>query len=98
MNPVFGTTTAIKSTNFGEGNIHVKGVKVDGEMYKLNFYLECDIFERGAVVELELTDDTGGYDWGLPSYMLLDPTGSLYFSETIRGESRIEPQMWVSRH
>uniref|UniRef100_A0A0W0G414 Putative glycoside hydrolase family 92 protein n=1 Tax=Moniliophthora roreri TaxID=221103 RepID=A0A0W0G414_MONRR len=57
MNPVFGTTTAIKSTNFGEGNIHVKGVKVDGEMYKLNFYLECDIFERGAVVELELTDD-----------------------------------------
>ncbi|KAI3611728.1 glycoside hydrolase family 92 protein [Moniliophthora roreri] len=56
-NPVFGTTTMVKSINFGKGNIYVKGVKVDGEMYKSNCYLEWDIFERGAVVELELTDD-----------------------------------------
>ncbi|KAK7014456.1 hypothetical protein VNI00_019350 [Paramarasmius palmivorus] len=56
-NPVLGTTTTIKSTNFGEGNIYVKSVKVNGEVYKTNCYLEWDVFEQGAEVELELTNE-----------------------------------------
>ena len=32
-------------------------MKVDGEVYKSNCYLDWDVFERGSLVELELTDD-----------------------------------------
>jgi len=56
-NPVFGTTTTIKSINFGKKNIYVKSTKVHGKPYKSNCYLEWDVFEQGGIVELELTDN-----------------------------------------
>lgn len=35
----------------------LQSVKVHGKAYKSNCYLEWDVFEQGAEVELELTDD-----------------------------------------
>ncbi|EEB89042.1 hypothetical protein MPER_12912, partial [Moniliophthora perniciosa FA553] len=32
-------------------------VKVNGEMYKSNCYLDWDVFVNGSTVDLELTDD-----------------------------------------
>ncbi|KAF8193206.1 glycoside hydrolase family 92 protein [Mycena galopus ATCC 62051] len=63
-NPLFKKTTTIKSVNFAGnpvngtgGNVFVKSVKVNGEPYKSNCYLDWDVFTTGSTVELELTDD-----------------------------------------
>ena len=63
-NPILNTTTTIVATNF-EGNpangtggtVFVKNVTIDGQPAKSNCFLEWDVFERGATVELTLTDD-----------------------------------------
>ncbi|TRM65199.1 glycosyl hydrolase family 92-domain-containing protein [Schizophyllum amplum] len=56
-NPLFGTNTTIRSTNWAEnGTVYVKSVAVDGEAYKSNCYLDWDVFVKGSTVELELTD------------------------------------------
>ncbi|KAJ7135659.1 glycoside hydrolase family 92 protein [Mycena epipterygia] len=64
FNPVYKSTTTIKSVNFSGnpangtgGNVFVKSVKVNGKAYKSNCYLEWDVFTAGSTVELELTDD-----------------------------------------
>ncbi|KIY66915.1 glycoside hydrolase family 92 protein [Cylindrobasidium torrendii FP15055 ss-10] len=77
FNPLFNTTTSIVSHNFGGGNIYVEGVKVNGEAYKSNCFLEWEVFMKGSTVELELSSNrevgcgqdglppslsTGGYD------------------------------------
>ncbi|KAJ7917216.1 glycosyl hydrolase family 92-domain-containing protein [Mycena leptocephala] len=63
-NPLYKSTTTIKSINFTGnpangtgGNVFVKSVKVNGKAYKSNCYLEWDVFTTGSTVELELTDD-----------------------------------------
>lgn len=63
-NPVYNTTTLIKTVGW-EGNpadgtggkVFVKSVKVDGQPWHSNCYIEWDVFEKGSTVELELTDD-----------------------------------------
>ncbi|KAG9227041.1 hypothetical protein CCMSSC00406_0010003 [Pleurotus cornucopiae] len=63
FNPIFGTTTTIKSKGFignpasGTGKVFVKGVTVDGQTYKSNCFLDWDVFVKGSSVELTLTDD-----------------------------------------
>ncbi|KAJ7751505.1 glycoside hydrolase family 92 protein [Mycena maculata] len=64
FNPLFNSTTTIKSLNFSGnpangtgGNVFVKSVKVNGEAYKSNCYLEWEVFTTGSTVELELTDN-----------------------------------------
>lgn len=66
FNPVFNTTTTIKSKNFNGnppdgtgGRVFIQNVTVDGVAYKSNCYLEWDVFEKGSTVELVLTDDIG---------------------------------------
>lgn len=63
-NPVFKTTTTIRSKNFSGnlsdgtgGNVFVERVTVNGQPYKSNCYLEWDVFTSGAIVELTLTTD-----------------------------------------
>ncbi|KAJ8523250.1 hypothetical protein ONZ45_g311 [Pleurotus djamor] len=65
-NPVLKTTTTIIANNFignplngTGGHVFVKSVKVNGKPYKSNCYLDWDVFETGATVELTLTDDIG---------------------------------------
>ncbi|KAF5320469.1 hypothetical protein D9611_010776 [Ephemerocybe angulata] len=63
-NPVFNTTTVIKAVGF-EGNpadgtggkVFVESVKVNGEPWASNCYIDWDVFEKGGVIELTLTDD-----------------------------------------
>ncbi|KAI0767769.1 glycoside hydrolase family 92 protein [Fomes fomentarius] len=64
FNPVFNTTTTIIATNFAGnpangtgGTVFVKNVTIDGKAAKSNCFLEWDLFERGATIELTLTDD-----------------------------------------
>ena len=64
FNPVFNTTTTIIARNFvgnpedgTGGTVFVQNVTIDGQPSKSNCYLEWDVFERGATVELTLTDD-----------------------------------------
>jgi len=64
FNPLFNTTTVIKSNNFvgnpengTGGHVFVKSVTVNGKPYKSNCYLDWDVFKSGSVVELTLTDD-----------------------------------------
>ncbi|XP_006459729.1 hypothetical protein AGABI2DRAFT_191588 [Agaricus bisporus var. bisporus H97] len=64
FNPVFNTTTVIRSKNFkgntenGKGGrVFIERVTVNGEPYKSNCYLEWDVFKTGAIVELTLSDD-----------------------------------------
>ncbi|KAJ6582482.1 glycoside hydrolase family 92 protein [Mycena vulgaris] len=64
FNPLYKSTTTIKSINFTGnpadgtgGNVFIKSVKVNGKPYKSNCYLEWDVFTAGSTVELELTDD-----------------------------------------
>ncbi|KAF9448478.1 glycoside hydrolase family 92 protein [Macrolepiota fuliginosa MF-IS2] len=64
FNPLFNTTTVIKSNNFvgnpengTGGQVFVKSVTVNGKPYKSNCYLDWDVFKSGSVVELTLTDD-----------------------------------------
>ncbi|KAF5373213.1 hypothetical protein D9757_010545 [Collybiopsis confluens] len=64
FNPLFNSTTTIKSNGF-EGNpadgiggkVFVQNVTVNGKPYKSNCYLEWDVFVNGSLVELTLTDD-----------------------------------------
>ncbi|KAF6741810.1 glycosyl hydrolase family 92-domain-containing protein [Ephemerocybe angulata] len=63
-NPVFNTTTVIKAVGF-EGNpadgtggkVFVESVKVNGEPWASNCYIDWDVFEKGGVIALTLTDD-----------------------------------------
>ncbi|KAF5372699.1 hypothetical protein D9615_009852 [Tricholomella constricta] len=79
FNPVFNSTTTIRSINFKGnpadgtgGRVFVKSVKVDGKPYKSHCYLDWDVFTTGALVELTLTEDIGvqcgaeGMDGALP--------------------------------
>ncbi|KAF5372700.1 hypothetical protein D9615_009853 [Tricholomella constricta] len=79
FNPVFNSTTTIRSINFGGnpadgtgGNVFVKSVTVDGKPYKSHCYLDWDVFTAGALVELTLTEDievecgAKGMDGALP--------------------------------
>ncbi|KAF8055357.1 glycoside hydrolase family 92 protein [Lyophyllum atratum] len=64
FNPVFKTTTTIKSKNFNGnpttgtgGRVFVQSVAVNGKPYKSNCYLDWDVFTSGSLVELTLTDN-----------------------------------------
>ncbi|KAI5894878.1 uncharacterized protein SCHCODRAFT_02495315 [Schizophyllum commune H4-8] len=60
-NPLYGTNTTIRSTNWAEnGTVYVKSVTVNGESYKSNCYLDWEVFVNGSTIELELTDDLDG--------------------------------------
>ncbi|KAF8632830.1 hypothetical protein AX15_001660 [Amanita polypyramis BW_CC] len=63
-NPVYNSTTVIKSTNFQGnpasgtgGRVFVQSVTVNGQAYKSNCYLDWDVFTSSSVVELTLTDN-----------------------------------------
>ncbi|KAI0040367.1 glycoside hydrolase family 92 protein [Auriscalpium vulgare] len=63
-NPVFNTTTTFQAKNFGGnppggtgGSVFVKSVTIDGVPWKSTCFVEWDVFETGATVELELTTD-----------------------------------------
>ena len=36
---------------------HVQRVKIDGKTWHSRCYIEWDIFERGSIVEIEVTDN-----------------------------------------
>uniref|UniRef100_A0A0W0FVN3 Glycoside hydrolase family 92 protein n=1 Tax=Moniliophthora roreri TaxID=221103 RepID=A0A0W0FVN3_MONRR len=62
--PVLNKTTIIKANGFvgnpedgTGGTVFVKSVRVNGEVYKSNCYLDWDVFVNGSIVDLELTDD-----------------------------------------
>ncbi|GLB36560.1 putative glycoside hydrolase family 92 protein [Lyophyllum shimeji] len=64
FNPVFNTTTVIRSKNFNGnpstgtgGRLFVQSVTVNGQPYKSNCYLDWDVFTSGSVIELTLTDN-----------------------------------------
>jgi predicted alpha-1,2-mannosidase len=64
FNPLFNSTTTIKSIGF-EGNpadgiggkVFVESVAVNGKPYKSNCYLDFDVFTNGSLIELTLTDN-----------------------------------------
>ncbi|TCD69013.1 hypothetical protein EIP91_009076 [Steccherinum ochraceum] len=63
-NPIFNSTTTIRSHNFQgnpangtSGNIFVKSVKIDGKAWGSSCFLEWDAFVKGSLIELELTND-----------------------------------------
>ncbi|KAI1787036.1 glycoside hydrolase family 92 protein [Ganoderma leucocontextum] len=64
FNPVLNTTTTIRATNFAGnpadgtgGTVFVESVRIDGVEAESSCFLEWEVFERGATVELTLTDD-----------------------------------------
>jgi len=64
FNPVFKTTTTIRSKGFKGnpttgtgGQVFVQSVAVNGKPYKSNCYLDWDVFIAGSLVELTLTSD-----------------------------------------
>ena len=64
FNPLFNTTTTIRAANFAGnpangtgGKVFVGNVTIDGAPAKSSCFLEWEVFERGATVELTLTDD-----------------------------------------
>ncbi|KAI0634493.1 glycoside hydrolase family 92 protein [Trametes polyzona] len=64
FNPAFNTTTTIVARNFAGnpvngtgGTVFVQNVTIDGKPAKSNCFLEWDVFQKGATVELTLTDD-----------------------------------------
>ncbi|KAF8624708.1 hypothetical protein AX17_007039 [Amanita inopinata Kibby_2008] len=64
FNPVYNSTTVIRSTNFQGnpstgtgGHVFVERVTVNGQPYKSNCYLDWDVFTSSSVVELTLTDN-----------------------------------------
>ncbi|KAI0771303.1 glycoside hydrolase family 92 protein [Trametes elegans] len=64
FNPIFNTTTNIVTRNFvgnpangTGGTVFVQNVTIDGQPAKSNCFLEWDVFQRGATVELTLTDN-----------------------------------------
>ncbi|KAH9934467.1 glycoside hydrolase family 92 protein [Epithele typhae] len=63
-NPVLNTTTTIRANGFKGnpkdgtgGQVFVKNVTIDGKPWKSNCFVEWDAFEKGSLIELELTDD-----------------------------------------
>ncbi|KLO11779.1 glycoside hydrolase family 92 protein [Schizopora paradoxa] len=62
-NPFFDTTTSFIAHGFegnpldGHGKVYVKNITIDGKPWHSNCYVEWEVFETGATVELELTDD-----------------------------------------
>ncbi|KAI0672074.1 glycoside hydrolase family 92 protein [Trametes maxima] len=64
FNPAFNSTTTIVARNFvgnpadgTGGTVFVQNVTIDGKPAKSNCFLEWDVFEKGATVELTLSDD-----------------------------------------
>ncbi|KAI9068178.1 glycoside hydrolase family 92 protein [Trametes sanguinea] len=64
FNPAFNTTTNIVVKNFvgnpangTGGTVFVQNVTIDGQPAKSNCFLDWDVFQRGATVELTLTDN-----------------------------------------
>ncbi|KAH9846718.1 glycoside hydrolase family 92 protein [Lenzites betulinus] len=64
FNPAFNSTTTIIAHNFAGnpsdgtgGTVFVQNVTIDGKPAKSNCFLEWDVFQRGATVELTLTDN-----------------------------------------
>ncbi|KAI0658157.1 glycoside hydrolase family 92 protein [Cubamyces menziesii] len=64
FNPAFNSTTTIVARNFAGnpsggtgGTVFVQNVTIDGHPAKSNCFLDWDVFQRGATVELTLTDD-----------------------------------------
>ncbi|KAI5118656.1 hypothetical protein M0805_002576 [Coniferiporia weirii] len=64
FNPLFNSTTTIVANGFQGnpsngtgGNVFVESVKVNGEKYKSNCYLDWDVFMSGSTVELQLSSD-----------------------------------------
>ncbi|TDL23291.1 glycoside hydrolase family 92 protein [Rickenella mellea] len=61
-NPLFSTYTTINANGF-EGNpkngtggkIYVKSIRINGRRWKSNCFIDWDVFELGATVDLELT-------------------------------------------
>ncbi|KAI0030576.1 glycoside hydrolase family 92 protein [Vararia minispora EC-137] len=74
FNPVFNTTATIRATNFAGNDVgapvFVQNVTINGEPWHSNCFLEWDVFESGATVELTLTEDDavacGADDSALP--------------------------------
>ena len=63
-NPLFETWTTINAHGFEGnpadgvgGNIYVSGVKINGVPWKSICFIEWDVFERGATIDLELSSD-----------------------------------------
>ena len=63
-NPYLNTVTTINAHNFKGnppsgrgGNIYVKSIRINGELWHSNCYIEWDVFLMGATIDLELTDD-----------------------------------------
>ncbi|EJD01967.1 glycoside hydrolase family 92 protein [Fomitiporia mediterranea MF3/22] len=64
FNPLFNSTTTIIANGFRGnpsdgtgGNVFVESVKVNGERYKSNCYLDFDVFENGSTIELQLSSN-----------------------------------------
>ncbi|KAH8112965.1 glycoside hydrolase family 92 protein [Phellopilus nigrolimitatus] len=64
FNPLFNSTTTIKANGFQEnpangtgGHVFVESVKVNGQPYKTNCFLEWAVFQDSATVELQLSSD-----------------------------------------
>ena len=69
-NSAFNTSTTISTVNFDNNtsNLFVKSVKVDGQAWESNCWIDFDVFENGGTVELELTaDDSVGCAGSLPA-------------------------------
>ncbi|KAI0260073.1 glycoside hydrolase family 92 protein [Gloeopeniophorella convolvens] len=64
QNPIFNTTTTIRAKNFSGnpangtgGAVFVKSVTINGIPWKSTCFLDWDVFEQGATIELGLTND-----------------------------------------
>ncbi|KLO17793.1 glycoside hydrolase family 92 protein [Schizopora paradoxa] len=64
FNPLFNSTTTIKANGFQGnpstgtgGHVFVESVKVNGEPYKSNCFLDFDVFKNGSTVELTLSSN-----------------------------------------
>ncbi|THH06986.1 hypothetical protein EW145_g3696 [Phellinidium pouzarii] len=64
FNTLFNSTTTIISNGFQGnpsngtgGHVFIESVKVNGEAYKSNCFLDWDIFMNGSTVELQLSND-----------------------------------------
>jgi len=64
FNPLFNSTTTIKASGFQGnpttgtgGHVFVESVKVNGQPYKSNCFLDFDVFRNGSTVELTLSSN-----------------------------------------
>ncbi|KAH8104929.1 glycoside hydrolase family 92 protein [Phellopilus nigrolimitatus] len=88
-NPVMRTTTTINA-RWARGNpadgrggmIYVKSIRINGQPWHSNCYIEWIVFEIGATVDLELTDDRtgtcGAAESSLPPSLSTGGYGVLY--------------------